>query len=74
MSRLLFVVPKSVGTAVTRNRARRRVRESLRELARDGTAVLADGEYRLGISAPLEHLSAAELRVTMGELLRDVQR
>ena len=68
-----FVVPKSVGTAVVRNRARRRVREALRELARDGAVTLDGGEYRLGIYAPLEGLSAAELRATLGELLRGVR-
>ena len=72
--RVQFVVPKSVGTAVVRNKTRRRIRETLRELARDGTVVLAHGEYRLGVSAPLERLSAAELRAIMGELLRDVGR
>lgn len=71
---MLFVVPKSVGTAVQRNRARRRVREVVRELTRDETVVLEDGEYRLGIAASLESLSATELRATMGELLKDVRR
>ena len=56
-----------------RNRVRRRVRETLRELARDGAVVLADGEYRLGVSVPLEHLSAAELRAMMSELLKDLR-
>ncbi len=68
----MFAVPKSVGTAVVRNRARRRVREALRELAGDGTITLRDGEYRLGISSSLEGLSAAELRETLGELLGGV--
>ena len=73
-SRVRFVVPKSVGTAVVRNRARRRVREILHELVRDRVVVLADGEYRLSIFAPLETLSATKLRATVGGLLRDVQR
>ena len=72
-ARVLFAVPKSVGTAVVRNRARRRVREALRELAGDGTIVLAGGEYRLGISSSLEGLSAAELRAALGALLGDVR-
>ena len=71
---MLFVVPKTVGTAVVRNRARRRVRGALRDLARTQGPVLAGGEYRLGISAPLEALSGVELRAVMGELLRDVHR
>ena len=69
----MYAVPKSVGTAVVRNRARRRVRETLRELARDGTVVLAGGEYRFGVSSPLERLSAVELRSTVLELLSEVR-
>ena len=72
-ARVHLAVPKSMGTAVVRNRARRRVRETLRELARDGAGALADGEYRLGVSASLERLSAAELRAMMSELLKDLR-
>ena len=72
-ARVLFAVPKSVGTAVVRNRARRRVREALRELAGEGAIVMSNGEYRLGISSSLESLSAAELRATLGELLESVE-
>ena len=71
--RVLCAVPKSVGTAVVRNRARRRVREALRELAGDGTIVLSDGEYRLGISSSLDRLSAVELRATLAKLLGDLR-
>ncbi len=71
---MLYAVPRSVGTAVVRNRARRRVREVLRELVRDRAVVLEGGEYRLGIFASLETLSAAELRGAMIGLLGDVQR
>ncbi len=73
VARVHLAVPKSVGTAVVRNRARRRVRETLRELAHDEAVVLADGEYRLGVSTPLERLSAAELRAMMRELLKDLR-
>jgi len=71
--RVVFAVPKSVGTAVVRNRARRRVREALRELARDGTVVLADGEYRIVVRSSLERLPPAELRAALGEMLGDVR-
>lgn len=72
--RVHLAVPKSVGTAVVRNRIRRRIREALRVLTRDEAVVLACGEYHLRVSAPLERLSAAELRSMVGELLRDVRR
>ena len=74
VARVHLAVPKSVGTAVARNRVRRRVRETLRELARDEGLVLADGEYRLGVSAPLERFSPTELRSMVGALLKDVRR
>lgn len=57
-----------------RNRIRRRIRATLRELARDEALVLAGGEYRLGVSAPLERFSAAELRSMVDGLLRDLRR
>ena len=71
--RVHLAVPKSVGTAVVRNRVRRRVRETLRELARDEAVVLADGEYRLRVSAPLERFSPAELRLMLGGMFRDLR-
>ncbi len=74
VSRVLFVVPKSVGNAVVRNRARRRVRAAMQELVRDRAVVLGDGEYRLGVFSALETLSSKQLRTTVGALLRDVQR
>ena len=73
-ARVHLAVPRSVGTAVVRNRIRRRIRETLRELTRDEALVLADGEYRLGVSASLERFSAAELRSMVSELLRDLRR
>lgn len=73
-TRVHLAVPRSVGTAVVRNRVRRRVRETLRELAGEGSVVLADGEYRLGVSAPLERFSPDELRTMMSELMMDLRR
>lgn len=73
-TRVHLAVPRSVGTAVVRNRVRRRVREALRELAGEGSVVLAGGEYRLGVSASLERFSADELRAMMSELLTDLRR
>lgn len=73
-TRVHLAVPRSVGTAVVRNRVRRRLRETLRELAGEGSVVLADGEYRLGVSAPLERFSPDELRAMMSELLMDLRR
>lgn len=73
-ARVHLAVPKSVGTAVVRNRVRRRIRETLRELTRDEAVVLAGGEYRLGVSASLERISAVELRLMVSDLLKDLGR
>ena len=73
-ARVHLAVPKSVGTAVVRNRVRRRVRETLREFTRDEAVVLAGGQYRLGVSTSLERFSATELRSMLGDLLKDLQR
>ncbi|MCY4068218.1 MAG: ribonuclease P protein component [Acidimicrobiaceae bacterium] len=73
-SRTIFAVPKSVGTAVTRNRARRRVRAALQELQRDGVLVLGEGEYRVSVLSPLTTLSALELRATLHGLFEELRR
>lgn len=73
-SRVMFAVPKSVGNAVVRNRARRRLRETLRQLVRDGSVTLRRGEYLLGVSSSLEGLSAPELRDSVVELTARLDR
>ena len=70
--RVLFVVPKSVGTAVTRNRVRRRVREALRELRRDGAVALGAGTYRLGVSSSLADMTFPDLRSVIVKLFGEV--
>ena len=72
--RVLFSVPRSVGTAVVRNRTRRRLRESIREVVRSGALALDDGEYRVGTSTSLEQMSATELRTAILELTRSLGR
>ena len=69
-TRVLYAVPRAVGGAVVRNRVRRRLRESLRTLVRDGSVVLGPGEYRLAVSSPLEQLSASDLRDAIAVAMR----
>ena len=69
-TRVLYAVPRAVGGAVVRNRVRRRLRESLRTLIRDGDVVLGRGEYLLAVSSPLEHVSASELRDAVAVAVR----
>jgi len=71
---MMFAVPKSLGNAVTRNRARRRVRAVLQELQRDNSVMFEQGEYRISILAPLTNVSPKELRAMMLELLTDLRR
>lgn len=72
--RVLVSIPRSVGTAVVRNRTRRRLREALRELVRDGAIPVIDGEFHLRVSAPLENVPPAELRVMLTELTMGARR
>ncbi len=69
-SRFAFGVPRSVGSAVVRNRARRRVQAILRDLDREFDDLPRPGEYFIGIAAPLERLSYLELRAMIIDLLR----
>lgn len=71
MIRLAVASPKSLGTAVRRNRARRRVREALRALLRGRRA--APGTDMLVVArAPALHAAPADLRQALATRLEDV--
>lgn len=69
-----FGMPRSAGSAVIRNRHRRRVRAVLRDLAREASGLLRPGDYFVGIAAPLDRLSYLELRAAIVDLLLRVDR
>lgn len=73
-ARMMFSVPRSVGNAVVRNRARRRLRETLRQLAREGSVTLRGGDYLWGVSSSLERMSAEELRAALVDLAGRLER
>lgn len=56
-----FAVPRHLGTAVTRNRIRRRLRAILFGIDRETPELLKGGDYLLSVSSPLEHLSHDKL-------------
>lgn len=62
-----FAIPRKVGGAVVRNRARRRVRAVLAERARRGA--LRPGAYLVQLRSDLADLDAAALSRDVGELL-----
>lgn len=66
--RLVLSVPRSVGGAVVRNRCRRRVREALRILEREGAVSLSDGEYRFSVFASLDGWPHSRLKLVLVEL------
>ena len=70
----MFSVPRSVGNAVVRNRARRRLRETLRQLVCDGSVTLHGGDYLWGVSSSLEHMSAQDLRDAVLDLTDGLER
>lgn len=63
-----FALPRRVGTAVVRNRARRRVRAALEQRARVGA--MPPGAYLVHVSDPLDDLDATALGAELDELLR----
>ena len=69
-----FAVPRAAGSAVVRNRSRRRVRAVLRDLDREAGGLPRPGDYFIGVAAPLDGLSASELRAAIVDLLRRVAR
>ena len=69
-----FGMPKSSGSAVVRNRSRRRVQAVLRDLDREAGGLPRPGDYLVQVAAPLDRLSHQELRVAVVDLLRRVGR
>ncbi|MGB1506918.1 MAG: ribonuclease P protein component [Acidimicrobiales bacterium] len=66
--RIGYAIPRSVGSAVVRNRLRRRLRAVLAEL--DNEADLPGGNHLVRVSAPLTDWSHAKLRTTMADLMQ----
>lgn len=68
-ARFAFAIPRSVGSAVVRNRTKRRLRAVLTELDRPSPG-LAGGDHLIRITSPIDEWSHATLRTTMATLLR----
>jgi ribonuclease P protein component len=69
VSRIAFAISRDVGTAVARNRIRRRIRAILRELDLATGNLPPPGDLLIRVTAPLDGWSHAELRTTMIDLL-----
>lgn len=72
--RVGFGMPKSAGSAVVRNRSRRRVQAVLRDLDREAGGLPRPGDYLVQVAAPLDRLSHRELRAAVVDLLRRLGR
>lgn len=65
-----YAIGRTVGSAVVRNRWRRRLRVLAAEIAPE----LAPGSYLIGISPDINQLGFAELRERVGEAMRRASR
>jgi ribonuclease P protein component len=68
--RVAYAIGRKVGSAVERNRLRRRLRAIVHELAPG----LPPGAYLIGAAPEAVHLSYGELQVTMGRALEVIRR
>lgn len=66
--RVAYAIGKAVGSAVTRNRLRRRIRAVLSGLAGTGEGGLPPGAYLVRTGPGSERLSSRELEVAMAEI------
>lgn len=67
-ARVGYAIPRSVGSAVVRNRIKRRVRAVLIEL--DSEFGLPGGDHLIRVTAPITDWSHAKLRRTMADLMQ----
>jgi ribonuclease P protein component len=65
--RVAYAVGRPVGTAVARNRLRRRLRAAVSSC--DATRPLPAGWYLLGAASPASELSSSELQTAVAALL-----
>jgi ribonuclease P protein component len=72
VARVAYAVPKKVGTAVVRNRVRRRLRPLMDELDRDGQ--LPPGGYLVGVRPDVVDLPTADLRRHLSTAVRGSAR
>jgi ribonuclease P protein component len=70
--KVAFAIGRSVGTAVRRNRVRRRLRAILRELAGRPDAPLGAGSYLVTVRPAVTTLSYQELRSLVEDLVRQI--
>ncbi|MEZ5168102.1 MAG: ribonuclease P protein component [Acidimicrobiales bacterium] len=68
-TRIAFAIPRSVGSAVVRNRIRRRIRAMIHDLDRDPATRPMPGDHLIRVSAPIDAWPATQLRQTMMTLL-----
>lgn len=66
--RFAWAVSRKVGSAVVRNRLRRRLREIVEQLARDGS--VEPGAYLVGVSPAAAERSFRELKENVAATLR----
>lgn len=71
-ARVAYALPRRMGSAVTRNTVRRRLREIVRELDRETEDGLPAGLYLVGTKPAVRQYSHADLRVSMAACLSEL--
>lgn len=67
------MIPKSVGSAVVRNRVKRRLRAILRETYQNTPDLFLGGDYLFMVSSSLDGFDYSKLYATVAELLSSVK-
>lgn len=74
MARVGYALPRRMGSAVTRNTVRRRLREIMRELDREARDSLPPGLYLVGTRHAARGFAYADLRVSLASCLSKLDR
>ena len=73
-AQVAYALPRQLGSAVIRNRIRRRLREAVKTLDRETPSGLPAGLYLIGTRRGIGHPTYSDLRISLSTCLSELDR